>query len=155
MAQGVANPQNATNNFSLALAGAVSVLNDESVVQTEIKNSTLRTGDELNVSSSRDNFLLNLTGGGARAGNFGGGAAVNVYADKGAAKSIIEGSIIEFWSDAGSNEMKFNVSATSEHRIIEAAVGSTRILLKILRKRKLSQRQFPRRMNRQKTLTLM
>lgn len=123
MAQGVANPQNATNNFSLALAGAVSVLNDESVVQTEIKNSTLRTGDELNVSSSRDNFLLNLTGGGARAGNFGGGAAVNVYADKGAAKSIIEGSIIEFWSDAGSNEKKVNVSATNEHRIIEAAVG--------------------------------
>lgn len=123
MAQGVANPQNATNNFSLALAGAVSVLNDESVVQTEIKNSTLRTGDELNVSSSRDNFLLNLTGGGARAGNFGGGAAVNVYADKGAAKSIIEGSTIEFWSDAGYNEKKFNVSATSEHRIIEAAVG--------------------------------
>ena len=123
MAQGVANPQNATNNFSLALAGAVSVLNDESVVQTEIKNSTLRTGDELNVSSSRDNFLLNLTGGGARAGNFGGGAAVNVYADKGAAKSIIEGSIIEFWSDASYNEKKFNVSATNEHRIIEAAVG--------------------------------
>ena len=123
MAQGVANPQNATNNFSLALAGAVSVLNDESVVQTEIKNSTLRTGDELNVSSSRDNFLLNLTGGGARAGNFGGGAAVNVYADKGAAKSIIEGSTIEFWSDADYNEKKFNVSATSEHRIIEAAVG--------------------------------
>ena len=123
MAEGVANPQNASDNFSLALAGSVSVLCDETVVQTEIINSTLKPVNELNVSSSRDVFLLNVTGGVAKAGNVGGGAAVNVYSDKGAAKSIVESSIIDFTSASGDVQNKFDLSATSGRKIIETAVG--------------------------------
>lgn len=122
LADGVANPQNAVSNFSLALAGAVSVLNDKTDVQTEIKNATLNPVNELNVSSSRDNFVLNVTGGIAVAGNIGGGAAVNVYSDKGSSKSIVENSIIQFTSGANVQN-KFNVSATSVHKIIDVAVG--------------------------------
>ncbi len=121
--QGSANPQNATSNFSLALAGAVSVLLDMSVVQTEIKNATLKPVEELNVSSSRDNFLLNVTGGVADAGNVGGGAAVNVYADKGSAKTLVDTSTVQFASDSGNVQRKFDASSTSAHEIIETAVG--------------------------------
>ena len=123
MAEGVANPQNASDNFSLALAGSVSVLSDETVVQTEIINSTLKPVNELNVSSSRDNFILNVTGGVAKAGNVGGGAAVNVYSDKGAAKSIVEDAVIDFTAASGDVQNKFNLSATSGRKIIETAVG--------------------------------
>ena len=123
MAEGVANPQNASDNFSLALAGSVSVLCDETVVQTEIINSTLKPVNELNVSSSRDVFLLNVTGGVAKAGNVGGGAAVNVYSDKGAAKSTVEGAVIDFTSASGDVQNKFDLSATSGRKIIETAVG--------------------------------
>ena len=120
LAGGVANPQNAVGNFSLALAGSVSVVNDNSVVATEIINSTLNTGEELNATADRENFMLNVTGGIAKSGSVGGGAAVNVYSDKGGAISKIDDSTIFFTKN---NAKALNVTANNDHTIIETAVG--------------------------------
>ena len=120
LAEGGANPQGASGNFSLALAGSVSVVNDKSVITTEIINSTLNVGEELNAAADRENFMLNVTGGIAKSGSVGGGAAVNVYSDKGGAISKIDGSTISFTSN---NAKSLNVTADNDHTIIEAAVG--------------------------------
>ena len=120
LAGGGANPQGASGNFSLALAGSVSVVNDKSVITTEIINSTLNVGEELSATADRENFMLNVTGGIAKSGSVGGGAAVNVYSDKGGAISKIDGSTISFTSN---NAKLLNVTADNDHTIIEAAVG--------------------------------
>ena len=148
MADGVANPQGAASNFSLALAGSVNVVNNKSIVESEIINSTLNVGNELNVLADRDNFQLNITGGIAKSGSVGGGAAVNVYSDKAreitlkdengnvikdengkdktqtiasGAKAVINSSHINFISDSATK--KVNVAATNNHKIINPAVG--------------------------------
>ena len=120
LAGGVANPAGAANNFSLAAAGSVSVLYDKSAVKAEIINSTLNIAEKLNVKSDRDNFMLNISGGIAKAGSVGGGAAVNVYTDEGKSNSQIDGSTITFTSD---NAKELNVNAVNNHKIIEGAVG--------------------------------
>ncbi len=120
LAGGGANPQGASGNFSLALAGSVSVVNDKSVITTEIINSTLNVGKELNATADREGFMLNVTGGIAKSGSVGGGAAVNVYSDKGGAISKIDGSTISFTSN---NAKTLNITADNDHTIIEAAVG--------------------------------
>lgn len=121
MAGNAANPQNATSNFSLALAGSVSVVYDESAVVTEIKNSTLNVEKEVSIVSDRDNFMLNASGGLAKSGTVGAGAAVNVYTDKGGAKSIVDNSKILFASDEAAK--KVNVTAKDKHYIIDVGVG--------------------------------
>ena len=120
LAGGGANPQGASGNFSLALAGSVSVVNDKSVVQTEIKNSALNVGNALNVTADRDNFVLNATGGLAKSGSVGAGAAVNVYSDKGGVSSTVEGGNIIFTTN---NEKELNVTSNGKHMIINAAAG--------------------------------
>ena len=120
LAGGGADPQGAASNFSLALAGSVSVVNDQSVVKNEIINSTLNVGKNLNVAADRESFMLNVTGGIAKSGSVGGGAAVNVYSDKGGAISKIDGSTISFTSN---NAKTLNITADNDHTIIEAAVG--------------------------------
>ena len=143
LAGGAANPQGGADNFSLALAGSVSVVNDESIVETEINNAVINVGEELNVTADRENFILNISGGLAKSGNVGGGAAVNVYADKGrtvkdadgnalkdengediiiasGAKASIKDSTIAYTSN---NAKKLNVTSSNKHTIIEGAVG--------------------------------
>ena len=80
----------------------------------------MNTGEELNATADRENFMLNVTGGIAKSGSVGGGAAVNVYSDKGGAISKIDDSTIFFTKN---NAKALNVTANNDHTIIETAVG--------------------------------
>ena len=125
LANGVANVLTGDNtsssrNFSASLAATVEVFNDKSEVKTAINNAILNVGNELNATSTKDNFLVNVSGGVAKGDNIGGGAGVNIYANKGIVSSDITGGTITFNSQ---NAKKLNVTATSNHFVTDVAMG--------------------------------
>ena len=121
LAGGVADPQNAAKNFSIALAGSVSADYDESSVASEIINSTINVEKTVDISADRDNLVLNVDGGLAKTNNIGAGAAVNVYTDKGGAKATVNNTNILFASDL--TDKQVNVKANDEHYILNVAAG--------------------------------
>ena len=125
LANGVANVltddnTSSSRNFSASLAATVEVFNDKSEVKTAINNAVLNVGNELNATAEKDNFLVNVSGGVAKGDNIGGGAGVNIYANKGTVSSDITGGTITFNSQ---NAKKLNVTATSNHFITDVAMG--------------------------------
>ena len=125
LATGVANVLTGDNtsssrNFSASLAATVEVFNDKSAVKTAINNAVLNVGNELNATATKDNFLVNVSGGVAKGDNIGGGAGINIYSNKGIVSSDITGSTITFNSE---NAKKLNVTATSNHFITDVAMG--------------------------------
>lgn len=123
---GAADSSTSSKNFSLAAAGSVNVNVNDTDVSSEIKGSSIKVGKNLNVKAEQKNKGFNFSGGVAKAGSVGAGAAVNVNSKGGSTKAIISAdgdkkSEITFTSNNSGNVL--NVSADEYNRKTDVAAG--------------------------------
>lgn len=115
-----ANASTASNNFSAAAAGVVTVESNDTAVEASIGNGTVNVGKNLDVKASQNNQNLNIATGLSKAGNLGAGAAVNVSSRGGSTHALLNGTTVNFTSDG---DKKLNVEANEDNNNIDVALG--------------------------------
>ena len=112
--------ENLQSQFSLSAAGSVIVTNDDTKVESSIKNSTVNAKDSLNINADRESRMLNITGAVAKSKKVGAGAGVNVYKQEGSVKSFAENSAITFSGTAP----KLDITANNKNQFVDVAIGA-------------------------------
>lgn len=112
--------ENLQSQFSLSAAGSVIVTNDDTKVESSVKNSTINAKDSLNISSDRESRMLNITGAVAKSKKVGAGAGVNVYKQEGSVKSFAENSAIAFSGTAP----ELDITANNKNQFVDVAIGA-------------------------------
>lgn len=115
-----ANGSTASNNFSAAAAGVVTVESNDSTVEASTGNATINVGKNLEVKASQNNQTLNIATGVTKAGNVGAGAAINVSSRGGSTHALMNGTTVNFTSDGEKNLV---VSADEDNNNIGVALG--------------------------------
>ena len=115
-----ANGSTASNNFSAAAAGVVTVESNDSTVEASTGNATINVGKNLEVKASQNNQALNIATGVTKAGNVGAGAAINVSSRGGSTHALMNGTTVNFTSDGEKNLV---VSADEDNNNIDVALG--------------------------------
>lgn len=115
-----ANGSTASNNFSAAAAGVVTVESNDSTVEASTGKATINVGKNLEVKASQNNQALNIATGVTKAGNVGAGAAINVSSRGGSTHALMNGTNVNFTSDGEKNLV---VSADEDNNNIDVALG--------------------------------
>lgn len=124
LADNQAGPNEAGNNFSLAAAGVVDLYWNSTTTESVLTNSTVTVGKQLNVKSKGDDLYIDIGGGVARAGNVGGGAAVNIYNKSTTVRSLIgDANHNVSITYTGNSDKQLNVTADDSLLSVGVAVG--------------------------------
>ena len=109
------------NQFNMSIAGAVDITNDATKVESSvINNSTVKTGNKLDVTANRESKNITFGGSLGKSKKVGAGAAVNYFKQDGSVKSFIDGSTITF----SGNNPELNITANNKNWILDIAVGA-------------------------------
>ena len=109
------------NQFNMSIAGAVDITNDATKVEASvINNSTVKTGNKLDVKANRESKNVTFGGSLGKSKKVGAGAAVNYFKQDGSIKSFIDSSTITFSGD----NPELNITANNKNWILDIAVGA-------------------------------
>lgn len=112
------------SKYSFAIAGSVNVLDNGTKVNNYIRNgSTITAAGEVDVSSSLRNSYLILSGGFAKSGTVGTGAAVNFLNRDGAVNSVVGGTVNDSSATTVTSGTKTSIDANEDNEIVSIAVG--------------------------------
>ncbi|MBO6086932.1 hypothetical protein J6P92_01120 [bacterium] len=116
----VGNVSNILGQFSLSGAGAVNIDNDKTNVESTVSKSEVNTGSGLDVTSSKESRIINMTGGLGKSKKVGAGAALNFYRQSGKISSKIDESTIIYSKDNAT----LNVNSNNTDKIVDIAIGA-------------------------------
>lgn len=108
------------DQFSLSVAGAVDVTQDDTKVEASVNDSELSVGKELGINAIREAKNILLGGAIAKSNKNGAGAAVSYNNQSGFVKSLINDTDIEF---ADSNS-KLVVNADNKNWLLNISIGA-------------------------------
>ena len=111
--------QTASENFSAAAAGVVTVNSNDTNVEASVGSATINVGNSLNVEAIQETNGLDIATGVTKAGNVGAGAAVNVNSKGGSTTAVMNGSNVTFTNSNGA----LNVKADENNENIAVALG--------------------------------
>ncbi len=114
-----ATGQTASENFSAAAAGVVTVNSNDTNVEASVGSATINVGNSLNVEAIQETNGLDIATGVTKAGNVGAGAAVNVNSKGGSTTAVMNGSNVTFTNSNGA----LNVKADENNENIAVALG--------------------------------
>ena len=114
-----ATGQTASENFSAAAAGVVTVNSNDTNVEASVGSATINVGNSLNVEAIQETNGLDIATGVTKAGNVGAGAAVNVNSKGGSTTAVMNGSNVTFTNANGA----LNVKADENNENIAVALG--------------------------------
>ena len=114
-----ATGQTASENFSAAAAGVVTVNSNDTNVEASVGSATINVGNSLNVEAIQETNGLDIATGVTKAGNVGAGAAVNVNSKGGSTTAEMNGSNVTFTNSNGA----LNVKADENNENIAVALG--------------------------------
>ena len=106
--------------FSLSVAGAVDVTQDDTKVEASVNNSELHIGKDLEINAIREAKNILLGGAVAKSNKNGAGAAVAYNNQSGFVKALINNSDIEF----ADNNSKLTVNADNKNWILNISIGA-------------------------------
>jgi len=115
-----ATTNTAKENFSLAAAGSVNVNSNTTQTKASVSNSVINVRKSLDVQSNQETKIFNLAAGGAKAGNVGAGAAINVDYTGTTTQTVLDGVTL---NKLGSTNYDLNVLADEYNKLIDVAVG--------------------------------
>ena len=112
------------SKYSFAIAGSVNVLNNDTKVNNYVRNggSITATG-EVDILARLKNEYLILSGGFAKSGTVGTGAAVNFLSREGNVNSFIGGTPNSTGDTVITSGTKTSIDATEDNEIVSIAVG--------------------------------
>ena len=108
------------DQFSLSVAGAVDVTQDDTKVEASVNNSELSIGKDLGVNAVREAKNILLGGAVAKSNKNAAGAAVAYNNQSGFVKSIINNSNIEF----ADSDSKLVVNADNKNWLLNISIGA-------------------------------
>ena len=112
------------SKYSFAIAGSVNVVNNSTRVSNQIRNgSSIKAAGEVDISSYLKNSNLILSGGFAKSGTVGTGAAVNFLTRDGSVNSVVGGTPNGDASTTIVSGTKTSIDADEENEIVSIAVG--------------------------------
>ncbi len=112
------------SKYSFAIAGSVNVVNNSTRVSNQIRNgSSIKAAGEVDISSYLKNTNLILSGGFAKSGTVGTGAAVNFFTRDGSVNSVVGGDPNGYDSTTIVSGTKTSIDANEENEIVSIAVG--------------------------------
>ena len=112
------------SKYSFAIAGSVNVLDNGAKVNNYIRNGSIITATgEVDISSNLKNSYLILSGGFAKSGTVGTGAAVNFLNRDGAVNSVVGGTVNDSSATTVTSGTKTSIDANEDNEIVSIAVG--------------------------------
>ena len=112
------------SKYSFAIAGSVNVLDNGAKVNNYIRNGSIITATgEVDISSNLKNTYLILSGGFAKSGTVGTGAAVNFLSRDGNVNSFIGGTPNNGDATVITSGTKTSIDANEDNEIVSIAVG--------------------------------
>ncbi len=119
----------ANNNVSAAAAGSVNTQLNKTSVSSKVGNATIKVGKDLNVTANQKSNYIDVSGGVAKAGTVGAGAALNLYLNEGATQALLGDSTTASSSNklsvefTGANANILNVKAEDSIENVDVAIG--------------------------------
>ena len=112
------------SKYSFAIAGSVNVINNTTRVNNYVRNgSTITAAGDVDISSGLKNTYLILSGGFAKSGTVGTGAAVNFLTRDGSVNSVVGGTVNDSSATSIVSGKKTSIDADEENEIVSIAVG--------------------------------
>ncbi len=117
------------NSISVAAAGAVNAQINKIAVESKVGNAVINVGKDVNIASKQETRFLNISGGVAKAGTVGAGAALNLYMNESSTNSILgidnnnTDLMLKFTDINADNGNKLSVTASDYVENIDVATG--------------------------------